>query len=567
MTRSLLRSSAVLAVAVAALASAPPATAQVVTVTVKSAGGVLDDLRYLVNAVAPKEQAQPLLDALDRFKDPATLKGLDLKRPLGATLDLPKDPNAPPTPSVVIFVPVTDGKAFLATLQQQGFAVDANAGAPGFSHKVTPPGNGSPPLFTVLTPAYAYFSMVPVNAQGITKMKPADLLPKRPDAGAISISARLDRVPAQYKELAIAQMEQAAAKQNDKREGESDDAYKARQAVNKGAQAAINGLIREGKELTIDLGVDAQRAELAAEFGLSTAAGSPSAAAIKRLSARQSIFRGIGKGAAVQGWADVAMSGAIRTAVASGFDQARKDAEKEAGAPGAKLIDDLKKALQPTLAGDEADFGMAAYGPFPAAKTGKAPTYAALLGFKVKGGKALDKSFRDFAAKAKDKEKVQLKLDAAKAGDVAIHRFRVEPDTPMLDVYGEPLVFVAFRDDVALAAYGQNGQQVITQALDTTKQPPTGAAAPVDFVASIAKLARMSGGPNRDAVLNLVGEVFQGKDASKDSVRLNVRGAGDVARLRLTADVPVLRYLVKLNAARRMAPPAAAQLKPAEAGK
>ena len=557
MTRRLLRFSAVLAVVVGALASAPPAPAQVVVVTVKSAGGVLDDLRYLVGAVAPKEQAQPMLDALDRFKDPATLKGLDLKRPLGAVLDLPKDPNAPPVPSVVIFAPVTDGKAFLATLQQQGFTVDANAGAPGFSHKVTAPGGGAPPLFTVLTPQYAFFSLAPTNAQGLQKMKPADLLPKRPDAGAISISARLDRLPAQYKDMAIGQMEQANAKQSERKPDENDAQFQGRLAGMKAAQEVMTSLIREGKELTVDLGIDSKKGEVAFEFGLSANPGTPTAASLKRFGTRQSMFRGIGKGAALQVWADMAMSQTLRSAI----EQGRKEADKKADPAEKKMAADMLDALKPTLAGDEADLGMAIYGPYP--KSGHDPLFVILAGAKVKGGKKIEKAFRDSLAKAKPKDVSDVKLDVAKAADgTSISRMKAKPkEGQKADSLGEPLVFFAFREDLAIFALGENGQKVLIQALDATKTPPTGTAAPVELSASAAKLSQMAEGASRDALRDAAGEVFQGKDAAKDSVRLSVRGVGDATRLRLATDVPALRFFVKTAAARqqvRQLAPAAA---------
>jgi len=560
MTRKLLRSSAVLAVAVAALASAPPATAQVVVVTVKSAGGVLDDVRYLVGAVAPQEQAKPLLDMLDRFKDPATLKGLDLKRPLGALVDLPKDPNAPPTPSVVVFVPVTDGKAFLATLQQQGFAVDANAGAaaPGFSHKVTPPGGNAPPLFTVLTPAYAYFSMAPTGAPGLQKLNPAGLLPRRADAGTISVSARLDRVSAQLKEMAIAQLAQGAAKQAERKEGEADAQYQGRLAGSKFAQEAMTSLIREGKELTVDLGIDSKKAEVAFEFGLSANPGTPTAAALKRFGGRQSLFRGIGKGAALQAWADMAMSQSLRTAMTSALEQGRKEAEKKADAAEKQLAADLLDALKPTLAGDEADLGMAIHGPFP--KAGHDPTFVVLAGAKLKGGKKVEKVFRDSVVKGKAKDEYQVKLDVAKAADgTAIGRMKAKPkEGQKADSLGEPLMFFAFREDLALFALGENGQKVLIQALGSTGKLPAATAAPVELAASVAKLAQMAEGTARDPLRNAAGEVFQGKDAAKDAIRLNVRGVGEAVRLRLATDVPTLRFFVKIREARQQAVPAAA---------
>ena len=582
-----------LAVLVGALAWAPTAPAQVVVLTAKSAGATLDDLRYLVGAVLPEDQARPALDVLERFKDPAVTRGLDRARPLGAYVDLPKEPGQ--QPAIVGFVPVSDGPAFLKTLEAQGFTVDNQPAAPGFSHQVTPPGAGGPPVFALLTADYAFFTNDAGAAPGLKALKPADLLPGRPDAGLLSLDLRLDRVPAQYKELVLQQVAQNAEKDRAQRDGEDDATYQGRLAGQQLALDGFNALIRDGKGITLDLGVDPGPGELVINLGMQATPGSPTAASLRTFGARTSLFHDLGLDSALSYWASLPLSEPIRAALAKAFAQGRKSIVEDEDNDDAtkQLATTLFDAIAPTFQADDVDLGMAIRGPFP--KPGADPLYVLLAGLKVKDGKKIEAILRDAIAKSGPEIRAQVALDLEKAGDgvTSIHRLRIDEDDDDDDdkakdkkadedkdddkakgnkaekadddkdddddkakarvakQFGEPFVYFALRDDVAIAALGENGLNVVKEALDATARPAAEHPSQVELVASLAKLAGLGDDPGSTATRDAAAAFFRGPAAKKDGFRFRLRGEGDSARLRYAIDVPVLKFLAEVGIRRQ----------------
>ncbi len=259
----------VLAVAAGVLMGQPrTAPAQAVVVSVKSFGELLNDLDYLVGAIAPADQAQPVQQMLGQFKDPNALKGLNRERPIVAMGWLPEKEGA--QPNAIVAVPTSDVNALLETLKTFGATVDENAGAPGFTHKVTPPGNPTP-MYLTSNAEYAFFSLLPAGADKLKAIKPAMWVPEK--AGDIGISIRFDRIPQQYKDLLLAQMDQNLAAQRQQKPDEKDADYKSRMTGMDLAENGVKSLVNEGRDLTLQLNIDPKVQEVALELTRRRAAG------------------------------------------------------------------------------------------------------------------------------------------------------------------------------------------------------------------------------------------------------------------------------------------------------
>ncbi len=455
----------------AAMGFSTTARAQVVVLTAKSAGVLMKDAKTLISGASmDPNAAKPLLGMIEQFEMPGALPGVDLTKPVGAFLDLPKAPGPLPF-TVVVFVPVTDYAAFMQMLPNFGFMVDPKSNTPGFSHTVTAPGGVPIPLLATNASGYAYFTTDPSTLSAIKAMKPATLLPKRPGAGDLSLTVNMDRIPDEQKQMFLADAPaRPSAAQKEQKPGEDDATYKGRLIGIDASEKLFQTLVKDGREVSLDLGVDAAKGELAMEFGMSAKPSSTLAASFKKLGAMKSKFRGLGAGSMLTASAAVPMGESVRKLLNTGMEEAMKSAEKK-GEDQKAMASRMIETLKPTLNADSMDMAMAIQGPFPG-KSGGDPTVAMVFAFAVKGGKKMETAMLDSLKTAKPAEKAKVTLNVAKAADgTTIHRIKGDPD-PKAAQFGDPNAFLAFREDTLFAAFGENGLDVLKKAMDAPKRRP-----------------------------------------------------------------------------------------------
>lgn len=525
-----------------------------VVLTAKSAGEVIGDLRYLLSSVGKADDPQIMgaLAALDAFKDPAALQGLDPSKPLGVFGSIPDGPGVPP--SAVVFVPVLDSKKLLDSLAGFGATVEADNATPGFTHKVTAPGVPMP-LYVTTGGGYLYMSLTPVGGDALKVMKPASLLPKRPGAGDLSLAIHLDRIPAALKEQFGAQLEQNLAGQREKKPNEADAEYQGRLVGMKLTQDAFVALVRDGKDLTLDLIVDQKTEFVGLELASSALPGSEYGKALRKLGAMKSKFRGLTANAAVGGYAAIPVTQSLRDMIGKAFDQGMEKGLKEGNgdASAKKLAQEVAPIIRDTLTAEILDIGGAMQGPV-ADGSGGASTYAGVMAMTIKGGKKLDAVVRQAAKNLPADKQKDFKLDAAKAADgTAIHKFTDSTPGDVAGPFGEKAIYAAFRDDAVAIGVGKNGLVALNSALAASKlaAPASGAsmAAAAPQVELFLAASRMTGlsdtKEGRDAMTAAGAEVFTGASAKKDKVSLVLRAQGDSMSLRLGGDVPALKFLVR----------------------
>ncbi len=520
--------------------------------TAKSAGEVIGDLRYLVSAVAPADDPRTgaALQALDGLKDPAALRGLDPSKPLGIYGSVGDGANEPP--SAVAFIPVLDAKAFLAAMEGFGATVEADAGAPGFSHKITLPGGTVPPLYVVNAGKYLFFSLNPTGAEALKTFKPETLLPNRPGAGDLSLTLRLDRVSPQLKDTFNAALEQNLVAQRERQPGENDDQMKARLVGMKLTQDAFVSLVRDGKELTLDIVIDPKTEFLGLELNSSAVAGTPYAATLQKLGAMKSKFRGMAANAAAGGFVDLPLAQGIRDLLNQGVEKGKAEGLEKAKADPAqqKLLTDMIEALRPTLTAETLDMAVSIQGPFP--NSGGDPTYVMASAMAVKGGKKIESALLEGIKTAPEDKKKGLVLNAAKAADgTTIHKMTGLSDDKNPAPFGEATAFVAFRDDMAAITIGKNGEAVLKEALTTSKMPATGAAPQMEVFVSLSKIAGMTPKEeDRKAITAAASSVFVGPAAKKDKFGASLKASDGNLAFRIGVDVPALKFLSLVGVAR-----------------
>jgi len=539
------------AAVIAATSAAAPATAlaqkvdsPAIVLTVKSAGELIADFRYLVSSIGKGDDPQvaQILAVLDSLKDPATLQGLDPSKPLGAFGSLPEG-NEPP--SAVIFVPVLNAQTLLDAMNQNGLTVEPDNTSPGFTHKLTLP-NAPIPLFVTSGGGYLYFSLAPTGADVLKAMNPATLLPKRPGAGDLSLTVRIDRLGPQFQQGFNTGLENAIAAQRERQPNEGDDAFKARLAFIKMYQDAFIALVRDGKELALDLAIDPKTETLGVELTSSAVSGTPYAAALRTFSGLKSKFSGMTANAAMAGAVSVPLGKGLRDLIGQTIDQGKEKAlaDPKAADPAArKIVEQIADTLRATLTAESIDAALTIQP--PATSTGK---YTAVMAMAMKGGKVLDSALRDAIKSAPAEDRKNFTADIGKTTNgTPIHKIvNTQPaaNPTAAAAFGENIVFAAFGDTVAAFAVGTDGQSAINRAFEPAANG--GKAPQIEAYMAASRMAAFADTPaERDAMQAAAADVFAGKGARKDRISMTIRGEGESMTLRIGSDVPALKFLAR----------------------
>jgi hypothetical protein len=532
------------------------AQAQTLVVTAKSVAELSDGLERVIRSVAPPDDpiAAMVLNSLGQVKTGALLKGLDQSRGFGLAVTLPKNLGAGEPPSIVGAVPVSNFAQFLDSLKDLGLAVDDQPGVAGFSHKVTLP-SGSPTFFVLESKGYALCSLVPDGADRIRAIDPTSWKPKGRPETALSAIIRLADVPDAIKDQFLTQFQANVNKSNDREPGESDSAYRGRLAGQKVSVDAVKSLIRDGEEVALDLDLNRQNSEIALELAVSARPNTPMAKALASLNGRRSRFQALSKDPSMSAWASLPIAKEVRDALSDVLDQATKAGiERVQSDEEKKLFTRSTEIIKSTLYGPEIDLGIAVESTMPAAPG--AAGFVMVAGLKTQNGKEFEQLIREATKKLKAGDEVKVTFDVAKAANgIAIHQFSApfgKDDAELARLFGKGTLYFAFREDAALASFGEGGLAPLQRTIEgfSADQGPKGGD-PVSAVIHVARLGsfdRIADGELRRAIA----DAFRGDNAKHDHLRLSLTGDGHAMRLRLAVDEPALKVMaVLINQARQ----------------
>jgi hypothetical protein len=529
-----------LALLVGLTAWAPSAQAQIVVVTAKSVTELLDDVRALAEAVVVSpEQARMVAETFDRLKAPGALKGLDRTRPLGAYADLPQQKGQAFT--AVAFIPITSADDFFATLKENGFTVQENPGAEGFSHKVVLPAGNQQAFFVLTTPDHAFFSITPTGADQLRNLKPAEFLPTRSGAGDLAVNIRIDRIPGAIKDIFLTQFAANLKGQRERQPGEDENRFQGRLAGMDFLQNLLVSAIRDGRELFLDARVAPKPGQLTLELGFDALPASPSAVSLKSFGTRQGRFRSLAAGSALNLGCSLPIPGPFRELMRQLIERARKEHEAKAKDDEEKQQNEqFSKILLSILADEELDGRLIIDGPYSSKDAD--PTYAMLFALKIKDGRQIERTLTDIIKSHPD-EKVEASLGFAKARDgTAIHRFRLLQKGDFPAQLGAPVYFAAFRDNAVYVGGGENGLSVLNKALDAADPATDKSSTPLELDVAVARLAEFESGAKRGVNQRAARAAFAGQNATRDHLKLGLRAEKEGLRLRLAVDLPVLRF-------------------------
>lgn len=500
-------------------------------IRLRSLDGILADLHYLAAQVGKEEEAKQAEAMLKEKVGDKGLEGIDMSKPIG--LYLIAGPNGTDSYGAVM-IPVKDEKALLNALKN--FNVDAKPNKDGLytvKHEKSPV-----PIFFRFANGYAY--VTGVNEAGIAKNKllsPSEVLPAG-DSALLSATIRIDQIPDSLKEMGVGYLSLAAAQaREDKLEGQTKAQKEFADQSLKESMANIKSLLNDGHELSIKADIDRKKGDLALEFSLDAKPGTKLATHIKELGEVKSLFAGlIGKDSAISFLLTYTFPERIRKAMGPAIDEAVKEAVEKAPDEAHKAIaQKLINVLMPTLKSGELDGAIDLRGP------SAQKHYTLIAGIKVKDGEAVEKAVREVIKDLPENAREVIKLDAQKAGNVAIHEVKVMDDKAREMFGDEPLRF-AIRSNAVYVALGENGLSALKEAMNAS--PATGGMFQLNL--ALARLAPIMA-KDQPAAPKAAEDAF-GKQAGSDQVRISVTG-GKTLKTELHVKPAVLKFIAEIGEA------------------
>jgi hypothetical protein len=463
----------------------------------KSVDGLMDDFKYLAELSDKQNEFQQFQDLLKGpVGNKSPFEGIDTKKPLavygqiGAGLA---------DSQVVVMVPVSDEKSFLALLQRVQITAEKDKDG---VYKASSDGLAAAGqmLYFRLANNYAYVTVNDVKNIAKDKLLlPAQVLPTDKQT-SLSLVVRLDQIPAELKQIVLGQFELQLGNAKDKQPGETEAAHLFRTAMLDETAVQLKSVLVDGQDLSVNLDVDRKTEELTLNANLTAKSGSKLATTIADIGKAKSVASSlIGSDVALN--SDAALNVLVhampsenfRKALEPAVDAAFKQTLEEEKDKGKRAIaNKFFKLLEPSYKSGELDAGGSLRGP------NANGLFVGVGAIKVKDGLALEKAVKDLVKDAPAEEKKEVDLDFDKVKGVNIHRIRPGKDysDEARKAFGENPVYVAFREDAVFLSLGEGGLTAIKDAI--TAEPKAGKAMEMDL--AMGRLARILGKDQEDAI-------------------------------------------------------------------
>jgi hypothetical protein len=519
---------------VAGLALAPAvawaddkAVAPLIQVRLKSLDRTLDDFKYFLTLAGQNGVAKQL-EQMPGALLPGGLDGIDTKKPWAVYGLLKEDQQASP---VVVMIPVTSEENFVKMLAK---LPQVNPTKNGAGYLIQPAGVPVP-VHLQFANGYAYAAVrMDTNAPDKTDLLNPQAIFAQPIKGSADLQFRIDQIPDQFKQLALASMEVQLANQEEKKPGEDEAAHKGRVAGAKGAGELMKAIITDGGTISLDLDISREQEKLALGVGLSAKKGTDLAKRIGALGAGNSLFAAWTKPAAAASFVlHGPLSEGAQKIVELAFTEGMANAAKQDPTKAA-LAEKFKAALMPTVKSGVFDFGFDWRGPTAAGH------YTLIGGMRLVDGDKIESLVKEVVASLPEKDKADVKLDASSIGEFKVHKLDVAHnfDKGGKQLLGDNPVYVAFRKDAIFVVLGENGLATLGEALQST-----GGSAPLT-----------SGHVNLKSLVPLMKDEPRAEGFAKaaftkpgdDAISMKAQG-GDALTLHFEAKGPVLKFLAAMG--------------------
>lgn len=506
-----------------------------IIVRVRPVDELIKDAAYFAKMVGQGEVFDAVKPAMDPFLD-----AIDGTKPIGFYAKV--GPNGIDSHGVLL-VPVKNIKDFVATLN----LVNVNAAeGEGGLYTVNAPGSPFPVIFRHVNGyVYATVKNTPDAEAGLAanKVYTPDYLFKKGDDSVLSVTFNVDAIPNDLKKKALEHLEDGL------REFRTNEISKVGDAVVRNVldgvaeevATKIQLLITDTQTATIRLDLD--RAKESLGFGVKVAprANSDLAADFAVMGSGKSIAAGaIAPGSAASISANVVAPATVKKALDTLFEKVTADMLKNTNDQERPIAKEFTDLIAPTVKAGILDIAADLREP-----NGEGQA-TLLISAQMKDAGKLDAFVRKILPFAPAPEQAKVKLDAAKAGDVAVHQLEVPLDGKARELFGENAkATVAFRKDAVVVALGPpaDAMAAVKAALGSTSK-----AAPIaEGVASIRKLAPIMERKDAGAVNAAKKAYPAGID---DSYRLTITG-GESLDVRFSMSARIVQFGMLIEQARR----------------
>ncbi|WP_020469458.1 hypothetical protein [Zavarzinella formosa] len=515
-------------------------------VRVQSVNDLIKTVEYFL-AFAPEDDAEPIKQGLGLVKslidDKKGIEGIDVKNPIGLYATITPEVTSSP---VVALVPVADEAALLAALKDRAM-LDVKKGKDGI-YETTPP-NSPMTVYFRFANNYAYITANdPENINPKTLPKPADVLTGKA-SDLLAATVRIDRLPDQMKKLAIGAIEnQLAAGKEQPVPNETPAVKEFKGKMIDEVVATIKSVITDGEQVAIKLNVDLQSGEAAFEIEMGGLKGSKLAKDFASIRDNKSVAGGavLSSDTCFSMNLSVALASSLKKLLPPVIDDAIKEAKKQAKAPGEveEKLKPLLDALLPTAKAGELDAGFSVVGPN---KDGKLTMLAAA---KVVDGKKIEATVKALAKDVPPDFANLVALDAEKLeGGSMLHILKVGDFVPAdaQKAFGKSDVYLTFRDDLAIIAFGPDGKSAIQKAV-LSKPVDVGV---FKLEVALARLVPAAADTAEEAAnAKKIAKKIFGDSTKSDTVKFSIEG-GDTLKIKLSAQGKAIQFLGALGAAKK----------------
>jgi hypothetical protein len=514
-----------------------PAQAQNALVRVKSVDSLLESAKYLAKMAGQEAQADQLEGLLHLVTGGKGLAGVDRSRPAGIFANLTAGGGQP----IIVFVPVSDPDKLLDLLRSLNVKVEGS----GDTLIELKPQKGDT-SYLRFEKDYAFASPRLDLLQG--ELPDLSRFAPLPNDGTL-VNAQLDirQLPYEFRQLGLAALRKQALDQLEKdssrKLGESDAAHRGRLAASRYFTERGLRLLEELHGLTATLKVDSKSHLATLEVGLEVNPKSEVGRSIEQFAQSKSVFAAFGQEAGLHGLFSVPVAIELQSLLRTGFrDETQKALDKESDPRKRELGARLQNVLDRALFPDRYDIASAIRGPFDDGQ------FVILFGMRVPSAKELEAVLIDVAKEfAPPADQATIELGHGRHGPTAIHRIRFPEsrDGTAERLYGAAELFLAYRDEIVLAAFGQRGGEVLPRVLDDLERPADPDSSPIQLDVRLSRVGPLAvddaGRRFRDAVAE-----YSRDNPDRDRIRLSLTG-GSALKLRLELDTHLLQLVSKLK--------------------
>lgn len=508
----------------------PPATPAVVepalVVSLKSADGLLADLKYFANLAGQGDKVGELEAVISAWSSDQGLGafGIDPKKPILAyAIATPGGSDSP----FAVMIPVANEQTLIRHLDGANLKVEK--GKDG-SYQIDIP-NAPVPLYFRIANGYAYVTandrdhVAPAKLLAAEKLTPAD--PHR----VFGLTLRLDQIPDDLKQLALGQIERRMAELKDEsKPGETPEQARGRRAGIDAMNQMIKVVVSDGRALDFNVAVNGASDDVGIGLSIDGKPNTMMSTVIGVMAGSKTKFTPQPDSAFHVG-INMSVPLIFKPLISTVIDSAVKDIPaRESDPTRREMMMKLVSAVGPTLKAGILDLHVAA------GQVGSGGKFSLVAGLGVEKGREIESAVKSLVPMLPERDRDNLKLDVTKVNDVNLHQLRVhDMDANTQRLFGsDASLWAGIAPAALMVGIGADGGEAI-------KGLAPGALRPTPLIVVEGSMAQLAALAPEKRHADAARKAFADAKPGSDRFRLSLEG-GSKLDLKLTLKGTILSY-------------------------